>query len=248
MEKLLGGIRRAVDDYGMISNNETVAVGVSGGKDSMLLLAALNRLSRFHPANFTVKGIMLSLGTPGADPSEVLAFAKDEGIDLRVVDTQIHDIIFNVRKESNPCSLCAKMRRGALHDAALAENIRKIALGHHGDDAVETFVMNLFFEGRIGCYSPVTYLDRKDVTVIRPMIYLSERDIRNAVTRLGIPVMHNPCPADGHTERTGIKELVASLEKDYPGLKQRLYGALQRSEIDGWKEFPKGRKVPEQKD
>ncbi len=247
MEKLVGAIRRAVDDYGMIAKNERVAVGVSGGKDSMLLLTALNRLSRFHPQNFTVQGIMLSLGTPGADPSQVAAYAKEEGIDLKIVPTQIHDIIFNIRKESNPCSLCAKMRRGALHDAAIEEGIRKIALGHHGDDAVETFVMNLFFEGRIGCYRPVTYLDRKDVTVIRPMIYVSERDVKNAVNRLGIPVMHNPCPADGHTERTEIKDLISSLEKDYPGLKQRLYGALQRSEIDGWKEFPKGRKVYEEK-
>ena len=243
MEKIVGAIRRAVDDYGMIGENEKVAVGVSGGKDSMVLFTALHRLSRFHPKKFTVTGIMLDLGTPGADPSEVAAYAQKEGLDLHIIKTSIHEVIFDIRKEANPCSLCAKMRRGALHDEAVNLGMRKIALGHHEDDAVETLMMNLFFEGRIGCYRPMTYLDRKDVTVIRPMLYVAEKDIRNAVKKLGIPIMHNPCPANGNTEREEMKNLLASLEKEYPGLKKRLYGALQRSEIDGWKEFPKGRKV-----
>ena len=147
----------------------------------MVLFTALHRLSTFHPKKFTVTGIMLDMGTPGADNSAVVEYAERMGMDLRVIKTSIHEVIFDIRKEANPCSLCAKMRRGALHDEAIKLGIRKIALGHHEDDAIETLMMNLFFEGRIGCYRPMTYLDRKDVTVVRPMLYVSEKDIKNVV-------------------------------------------------------------------
>lgn len=243
LERILGCLRRAVDDYDMIEEGEKVVVGVSGGKDSMLLFAALSRLAAFHPKHFSVTGLMLNMGFEQFDPSSVLDYCGMEGLDLRIVDTDISKIVFDIRKEPNPCSLCAKLRRGALHNEALKLGSTKIALGHHADDAIETFTMNLFFEGRIGCYSPVTYLDRKGVTVIRPLLYVTERDIRNAVRRLEIPVMGSGCPENGETGRQEIKDILSDLEKRYPGLRARMYGALQRSGIDGWQEFPKGRKV-----
>ncbi len=227
-------IRKAIDDYNMIEQNEKVAVALSGGKDSALMLAALSNLSRFHPKNFTVCAVFVDLGFGNIDIDGLKRFCDSCGVELGIKHTEIAKIIFEYRKESNPCALCAKMRRGVIHDLALEMGSKKIALGHHMDDAVETFLMNLMYESRIGCFQPVTYLSRKDVTVIRPLIYLNEREIKGAVNRLGIPVMKNPCPADGNTKREETKELIHRLSQEYPTIKKSVFGAMQRAGIDGW--------------
>ncbi|MBS5737581.1 MAG: tRNA 2-thiocytidine(32) synthetase TtcA [Clostridiales bacterium] len=242
MNKILSPLRRAVEDYGMIESGDHIAVGVSGGKDSVTLLAALSCLQSFYPKKFRLTGIMLDLGIDGFDFSPVTEFAEKMGIDLIVKETNIYKVVFDIRKEENPCSLCALLRRGALNNVAVSIGANKIALGHHADDVIETFMMNLIHEGRIGCFSPVTYLSKKDVTVIRPLIYAREREIISCVKRNSLPVALNPCPADGETQRQAMKMLLCNLEKDYIGVKKRIFGALQRSGIDGWKPTIRGRK------
>ncbi len=227
-------IRKAIDDYNMIEQNEKIAVALSGGKDSMLMLAALVSLSRFHPKNFSVCALFVDLGFGNIDIDGLKQFCDSLGVEFKVKHTEISKIIFEYRNESNPCALCAKMRRGVIHDLALEMGAKKIALGHHMDDAVETFFMNLTYESRIGCFQPVTYLSRKNVTVIRPMIYLNERDIKGAVNRLNIPVMKNPCPADGNTKREDTKQLIHKLSENFPNIKKSVFSALSRSGIDGW--------------
>lgn len=242
MQKILSPLRRAVEDYDMIADGERIAVGVSGGKDSVTLLAALKRLSLFYPKHFEVIGITLDTGMDGMDFSPLKRFAKEADIELHVIKTNIKQVVFDIRKESNPCSLCAMLRRGALHDAVKELGVNKLALGHHYDDVSETFMLNLIYEGRIGCFRPVTYLDRKEITVIRPLIYATEKEVRSCVARNSLPVVHNPCPANGKTEREGMKCLLQDLEDRYPGVNKRIFGALQRSGIDGWQESVRGRK------
>lgn len=242
MDKILSPIRRAIEDYSMIKSGDRIVVGVSGGKDSVTLLAALKKLQSFYPEEFELIGVAIDPGIEGLDFSPISVFAKENGIDFIVKKTNIYDVVFNIRKETNPCSLCARLRRGALNNAAKELGANKIALGHHGDDVTETLMMNLIHEGRIGCFSPVTYLDRKEVTVIRPLIYATEKEVVGCVRRNGLPVVVNPCPEDGKTERQSMKEFLFELEKTYPGVKKRLYGALRRSGIDGWQETVKGRK------
>lgn len=243
MNKILSPLRRAVEDYDMISDGERIAVGVSGGKDSVTLLAALKQLSTFYPKKFEVVGITLDTGIEGMDFSPLEDFARQTGTELHIIKTNIKQVVFDIRKESNPCSLCAMLRRGALHDAAKDLGISKLALGHNYDDVSETFMLNLIYEGRLGCFRPVTYLDRKDITIIRPFIYATEKEIRGCVARNSLPVIVNPCAANGKTEREGMKNLLRELEMRYPGVNKRIYGALQRSGIDGWQETVKGRKI-----
>ncbi len=235
MQQISGYMRRAVDDYQMIAPKERVAIALSGGKDSMLLLHAMKHLSRYHPMQFELIAIFIDLGFNNIDISAMEQECKKLEIPLVIRKTDIAPLVFDIRKESNPCALCAKMRRGAIHDAALENNCRNIALGHHKDDAIETLVMNLIYEGRIGCFQPVTYLDRKDVRTIRPMIYLSERQIENAVARLNIPIVKNPCPMDHTSMRKETKDLLKEAENRFPGLGERLFGAIQRSDLTGWK-------------
>ena len=234
LQHILSYTRRAVEDYNMIEDGDNIAVGVSGGKDSITLLCALKGLQRFYPKKFKIKAITLDMGLPSFDVAPIQKLCDDIEVDLIVVPTDIYKIVFEIRKESNPCSLCAKMRRGALHDAAIVEGCRKVALGHHFDDAVETLMMNLFNEGRIGCFSPVTYLDRKDITLIRPLLYLPEKLATRFIRREGIEIPAKTCPADGNTDRERIKQLIASLEKDDRGLKTRIFGAIERAELSGF--------------
>lgn len=226
-------MRRAVEDYDMIQNGDNIAVGCSGGKDSTLMLLALNKLAQFYPKKFTVTGITVDTGS-GMDFTPLEKLCEDHGIPYIKKQTEIYNIIFNETKQKNPCSLCAKMRRGVLNETAKSFHCNKIALGHHNDDVLETFMLNLIHEGRLGCFQPVTYLSRTDVTVIRPMIYINEREIKSSVKRINIPIIKNPCPADGYTQRQDMKELLKNLDIDYKGLKIRMFGALQRSGIDGW--------------
>lgn len=244
IQPLLSYTRRAVDTYDMIKQGDKIAVGVSGGKDSMALLCALKALSIFHPSNFSVVAITLDMGFPGADLSPIVKLCEDIEVELHIVKTDIYDIVFNYRKEKCPCSLCSKLRRGALHEAALSHGCRTIALGHHFDDAVETFMMNLFNEGRIGCFSPISYLDRKDITLIRPFIYMPEKLVTSFINREGIEITKKVCPEDGHTDREKIKQLLYTLEKEDKGLKQRIFGAMERGKIDGFKvsEYSRGKK------
>ena len=234
MERMVGLVRRCVDDYNMISPGETVAVGVSGGKDSLMLLELLSRLREYHPAHFRLEAFTVDMGLPGMDFSPVAAYCEGKGIPYHLLKTEIGPIVFDYRKEQNPCAMCAKMRRGALNTAITEAGIRKIALGHHYDDAVETFLMSLFYEGRISCFEPVTYLDRTGVTQIRPMLYLGEKGIAAAAERLQLPVVHNTCPADKHTKRQEVKELLARLSETYPDLRTKLFGAMQRLPLPQW--------------
>ena len=234
MQHILGLVRRCVEDYRMIGPNDRIAVGVSGGKDSLLTLVALAQLRRFYPIPFSLEAITLEMGMPGMDFSPVAALCEKLEVPYQRIQVPVYQIVFEERREKNPCSLCAKLRRGSLHTALTERGIHKIALGHHYDDAIETLLMNLLFEGRIGCFQPVTYLNRTDVTQIRPLLYCREDEIRRTVKRLQLPVVHNPCPADGSSRRQEVKELIRQLEKTYPDLKQKLFGSIQRYPLYGW--------------
>lgn len=243
---LLSAVRRAVDEYHMIEEGDRICVGLSGGKDSLSLLTLLCALRRFYPKKFELCAVHsdpafydAGFGTKEeaeAGISALREFCDFLEVPFHVERTHIAEIVFSVRKEENPCSLCSRMRRGALHGAAKALSCNKLALGHHFDDAVETLMMNLFNEGRIGCFSPVTYLDRRDITVIRPLIYCPEKSIRYFVSRSeNLPLIESPCPADKDSERKRVKDLLRSLEKEeYPGLKHRLFGAMQKADLDGF--------------
>ncbi|MDP4152501.1 MAG: ATP-binding protein [Bacillota bacterium] len=248
MRQLLSKVRRAVDDYNMINDGDKVAVGLSGGKDSLTLLSALAELRKFYPQNFEVIAITLDMGFPDSDFSALSEYCKSLNIQFILVKTEIAPVVFDIRKEKNPCSLCAKMRRGALHDAAKSAGCNKIALGHHFDDAVETFFLSLFYEGRISCFSPVTYLDRKDITLIRPLIYMHEKDIRGFARKNELPIYKNPCLANGNTQRQFVKDLLFQLEKSNRGLRERIFGAMCRSGVGGFIQPQIGRKVYKTKD
>ena len=234
MQHILGLVRRCVEDYRMIAPNDRLAVGVSGGKDSLLTLVALAQLRRFYPIPFTLEAITLEMGMPGMDFSPVAALCETLEVPYQRIQVPVYQIVFEERREKNPCSLCAKLRRGSLNTALTERGIHKIALGHHYDDAIETLLMNLLFEGRISCFQPVTYLNRTGVTQIRPLLYCREDEIRRTAERLRLPVVHNPCPADGSSRRQEVKELIGQLEKTYPDLKQKLFGSIQRYPLYGW--------------
>jgi tRNA(Ile)-lysidine synthase TilS/MesJ len=212
----------------MIAPGDRIAIGVSGGKDSLLLLQTLAELRAFYPQPFEIEAVTLHMGMPGMDYRPVRDFCRTLGVGYTVVPTDILHVVLDIRKEENPCSLCAKLRRGALHDAALGLGCRKVALGHHCDDAVETFLLAMLYEERLYCFTPVTYLDRKDITLIRPMLYVDEHLVRETARRLALPVVHNPCPANGHTKRQEVKELITELSGRYPGLRDRLFRAVKR--------------------
>lgn len=236
MQKVLGYMRKAVQEFDMIQNGDRIAVGVSGGKDSLVLLKGLIGLRRFIGIDFDIAAITIDPRFGGecgvyTAAEEICAEAQ---IPYTIVPTDIGEIVFDIRKEPNPCSLCAKLRRGALHNAAKEAGCNKLALGHHFDDAVETFMMNLLNEGRIGCFSPVTHLTRCGLVQIRPMVMTPEKEIIRAANRLGLNVTKSRCPADGHTSRQRTKELIAELERNNKGATERIYGAMRRAKIDGW--------------
>ena len=248
MKRLLSFVRRAVDDYDMIEENDVIAVGVSGGKDSLALLETLSAMRRFYPKKYELKAITVDMGFEGADFSPLKTFCDKLDVDFHICKTEIAKIIFDIRHESNPCSLCARMRRGSLHTAATELGCCKVALGHHFDDAVETFMMNLFFEGRIGCFSPVTYLSNRKIKLIRPLIYAEERDVSYFARRRELPIVKNPCPEDHNTERENMKKLLQSLERNSKGLRHRIFKAMCKAEVDGFKlngRFPDAGKLDE---
>lgn len=234
MQRMMGLVRRCADDYGMIAPKDKIAVGVSGGKDSLTLLALLAAIREYYPQPFELAAITIDMGLPGMDFSPLSDWCKTLGVPHQIVKTEIAPIIFDYRKEKNPCSMCAKMRRGALNKALTDLGFSKVALGHHYDDAVETFLMSLIFEGRLSCFQPVTFLDRSGVTQIRPMLYLTEGMVRRFAQEQHLPVIHNTCPADKSTKREEIKKLIVRLSKDYPDLKDRIFGAMQRLPLPEW--------------
>ena len=238
MQKLMGLVRRCVDDYHMIEAGDKIAVGVSGGKDSLVLLVLLAGLREYFDKPYELEAITIDMGL-GMDYSGLRALCDRLEVPYTIVETQIAPIIFDHRKEKNPCSMCAKMRRGALNQAILEKGFNKLALGHHYDDAVETFLMSLIFEGRISCFQPVTNLDRTGIIQIRPMLYIHERTVDNFAVRQNLPVLENRCPVDKTTKRAEIKELIYTLSQTYPDLKERIFGAMQRFPLPEWE--PQGR-------
>ncbi len=228
-------MRKAITDYNMISHGDRIAVGVSGGKDSQLLLMALSELRKFLPVKFELIGITVALGFESFDVNKLLKFYNNLDEDYHIEDTQISRVVFEVRKEKNPCSLCANMKRGAFYQAAKSLGCNKAAFAHHMDDVIETLIMSLLYEGRIHTFSPVTYLDRRDITLIRPMIYTEEKMVSACVKALGLEAIKSGCPVDGNTKRQNVKELLALLMKENKHLKANLFGAVQRSDIKGWK-------------
>lgn len=238
MQKLMGLVRRCVDDYHMIEGGDKIAVGVSGGKDSLVLLVLLAGLRQYFNKPFSLEAITIDMGL-GMDYSGVQELCDKWEVPYTIVNTEIAPIIFDYRKEKNPCSMCAKMRRGALNQAILDKGFNKLALGHHYDDAVETFLMSLLFEGRISCFQPVTELDRTGITQIRPMLYIHEKTVDNFATRENLPVIQNRCPVDKTTKREEVKQLIYDLSQTYPDLKERIFGAMQRYPLPAWE--PQGR-------
>ena len=246
MQKLMGLLRRCVEDYDMIADGDKIAVGVSGGKDSVALLVLLAQLRKYDPSAFHLEAITIDMGL-GMDYTQIENLCRDLDVPFRLIETEIAPIIFDHRKEKNPCSMCSKMRRGALNQALLDLGLNKLALGHHYDDAVETFVMSLIYEGRISCFQPVTDLDRTGIIQIRPMLYIHERTVDNFANRMALPIVENRCPVDKTTKREEIKQLIFSLSSAYPDLKDRIFGAMQRYPLPEWE--PHGRyKRPKEQD
>ena len=238
MQKLIGLVRRCVQDYKMIEEGDRIGVGVSGGKDSVALLAFLAELRKYNDKSFDIEAVTIDMGL-GMDYTPIAELCDQLNVKYNLIKTEIGPIIFDHRKEKNPCSMCAKMRRGALNQAILERGMNKLALGHHYDDAVETFMMSLIYEGRISCFQPVTDLDRTGIIQIRPMLYIHEKTIDSFVTRNQLPIITNRCPVDKYTKREEIKQLVYDLSATYPDLKERIFGAMQRLPLPEWE--PKGR-------
>lgn len=234
LQQLLSVVRKAVDEFQMIQENDHIAVGVSGGKDSLALLAALRHLQRFYPQKYTLEAITVDLGFPNVDLSKIQEFCENLQVHFTRVNTEIAKIIFEERGEKNPCSLCAKMRKGALNQTAKELGCNKIAYAHHKDDAVETMLLSLIFEGRFHTFSPVTYWDRMDLTLIRPLIFMEEADVIGFRNKYQLPAAKSPCPADGRTKREYAKNLLKELNRDHPGTKERMFAAILNGNLKGW--------------
>lgn len=234
LQQLLSFTRKAVDEYQMIEEGDRIAVGISGGKDSLTMLYALHGLQRFYPKHFELEAITVSLGYSDFNLEPIRELCKELGVSYTVIDTEIARIIFDERKESNPCSLCAKMRKGAFNDAAKKMGCNKVAYAHHKDDIVETMLLSLIFEGRFHSFSPRTYLDRMDMTVIRPLMYVLEADVIGFKNKYHLPVAKSPCPIDGYTKREYAKNLIRQLNAENPGVKERMFTAVLNGNIPGW--------------
>ena len=237
LQQVLSYVRKAIDDYHMIEEGDKIAIGISGGKDSLTLLYALHGLKRFYPKKFEIHAVTVDLGFHNVDFEKIQELCDELQVPYTIVKTDIAKIIFDDRKEENPCSLCAKMRKGALNDAMKELGCNKIAYAHHKDDVVETMLMSLIFEGRLHTFSPITYLDRMDLTVIRPLMYMSEADVIGFVNKYVVPVIKSACPVDGHTKREYVKNLLRKLNQENPGVKSRIFTAIQNGNLKGWENY-----------
>lgn len=235
LQQLLSVTRKAIDEFGMIAPGDRIAVGISGGKDSLALLVALRQLQRFYPKKYSLQAVSTDLGFPNVDYSKIQDFCADLEVPFTRVRTEIAQIVFYEKQEKNPCSLCAKMRKGALNEAVKELNCNKVAYAHHRDDAVETMLLSLIFEGRFHTFSPVTYWDRMDLTLIRPFIFMREADIVGFQNKYQLPVAKSPCPADGRTKREYAKNLLRELNRDHPGATERMFSAILNSDLKGWR-------------
>lgn len=234
LQQILSYVRKAVDDYRMIGEGDRIAVGISGGKDSLTLLYALHGLRRFYPKAFDIHAVTVDLGFRNLNLDKIKTLCRELDVEYTIVETDIAQVVFEERKEENPCSLCAKMRKGALNQAVKEAGCNKVAYAHHRDDVVETMLMSLIFEGRFHTFSPVTYLDRMDLTVIRPLMYMEEADVIGFINKYDVPVVKSPCPADGHTKREYVKQLLQGLNQENPGVKARMFTAILNSDMKGW--------------
>ncbi|MBV1817479.1 tRNA 2-thiocytidine(32) synthetase TtcA [Anaerosalibacter bizertensis] len=230
MKKILGPMRRAIQDFNLIEDGDKIGVGVSGGKDSMVLLYALKLYQRFSPEKFQLEAFTVDLGFKGFNTKAIEKYCKSIDVPFNIKETNIKDIVFDIRKEKNPCSLCANMRRGAIHNALKEKGFNKLALGHHSDDAIDTLFLSLLYEGRLNTLQPLTYLDRKKIYVIRPLLYTSEQDIKNAIEKNNIPIVNNPCPVDKKTKREDMNKLVQNIYNEVPGAKNRILTAMKNKE------------------
>lgn len=237
LQQLYSQVRRAVDDYGMITDGDKIAIGISGGKDSLTLLYALAGLRRFYPEKFELVAISVDMGIAPVDMSGIRALCLELEVPLTLIPTQIGPIIFEERQESSPCSLCAKMRKGALNDAALRLGCNKIAYAHHMDDIIETMFLSMIYEGKFYTFPPVTHLDQTDLTVIRPLMYVLEADVIGFKNKYSLPVVKNPCPVDGATRREYVKQLIRQINRDNPGVKKRLFHAITTGSIEDWQQL-----------
>lgn len=236
MRKILGCIKKANLNYSMIEEGDVIGVGLSGGKDSMALLYALKLFQNFSPVPYDIKAITLTMGFESFDLKSIQKFCESLQIEHIVEETKIGKIIFEERNEKNPCGLCARMKRGRLSKVCQTHQINKLALGHHADDAIETLFMSMFYESRIHTFKPVTFMDRSNITVIRPLIYAFELDIINAVKNKNLPTIKNPCPVDKNTKREYIKKLMVNLSDDIPNLRKQLLSALEnQDQLEIWK-------------
>ena len=237
LQQVLSYVRKAIDDYHMIEEGDKIAIGISGGKDSLTLLYALHGLKRFYPKKFEIHAVTVDLGFHNVDFEKIQELCDELQVPYTIVKTDIAKIIFDDRKEENPWSLCAKMRKGALNDAMKELGCNKIAYAHHKDDVVETMLMSLIFEGRLHTFSPITYLDRMALTVIRPLMYMSEADVIGFVNKYEVPVIKSACPVDGHTKREYVKNLLRKLNQENPGVKSRIFTAIQNGNLKGWENY-----------
>ena len=233
-QRLYSFTRRAIDDYDMIDEGDHIAVGISGGKDSLTLLYALKGLMRFYPHKFKLHAITVDLGFHNLNLEKIKSFCEELDIPYTILSTQIAQIVFDDRKESNPCSLCAKMRKGALNEKIKELGCNKIAYAHHKDDIVETMMMSLIYEGHFYSFPPITHLDRTDLTVIRPLMYVYEADVKGFCNKYQLPVVKSPCPADGYTKRQYVKDLLRKLNQENPAVKERMFSAIVNGNIPDW--------------
>jgi len=234
LQQVLSKVRQAIDDYHMIEPGDKIAIGISGGKDSLTLLYAMSKLQHFYPIPFEIIAITVDLGFHNLNLEKIKAFCEQLQVEYHVVETEIAKIVFEDRKEENPCSLCAKLRKGALNNALLELGCNKVAYAHHKDDVVETLMMSLIYEGRLHTFQPITHLDRTNITVLRPFIYMHEYDVISFINKYDIPVVKSPCPVDGFTKREYIKQLLTQINKETYGVKDRMFTAIQKSNMEGW--------------
>lgn len=234
LQQVLSKVRNAIDDYQMIEEGDRIAIGISGGKDSLTLLYALSNLKRFYPKSFELYAITADMGFNNVNFDRIKALCTTLDVEYKIIKTDIAQIVFDVRKENNPCSLCAKMRKGAINTALRELGCNKVAYAHHRDDVIETMMMSLIYEGRLHTFSPVTHLDKTGITVIRPLLYMGEADVIGFVNKYDVPVLKSSCPVDGHTKREYIKTLLRQINLENPGVKDRMFTAIRNSNMEGW--------------
>lgn len=234
MKKILSQMRKAIEQYNMIEENDKIAVCLSGGKDSITMLYAFKALQRFYPKHFDFIAISINPGFEFFDCNLLKSICDDVGVPLFIENSHAQEIVFDIRKEKNPCSLCANLRRGIINTTAIREGCNKIALGHNEDDVLETFLLNLLYAGNIGTFKPVSYMDRSKVTLIRPFVFLAEKDTRRFIRKNNLTVMPKACPMDGTSKREDMKQMIFKLSKSIPMVRANLFGAIMRN-IDGWK-------------